>query len=443
MFTAARTRTWALLAAVVLVLSLLTGAGLTHSTPAKAATVPTATLGILPTSGLNGVPDNQKPNVENTYLQFDPSSNNFPTSFVNGANAAGATPFIELEPWEVTSQDSCPSNPQFPSMTTIAANGTAVKNYLNNFGTAIKNSGHPVILTFAHEFNIGGQYPWSESDCEGTTPAQWVAAWDVVHADVDATAGGNAFFMWAPNVFAGGSNQHVAPYWPGASEVDMVGVDGYPGFVENGTGFSNTFQTTFGETFSEIKALTSLPVFVSETNLQDLGAGGFDSITKFMNDLFADNGTGILEFEDGLPPMTNAQWSELDTVLAAHAGSTPPPTPTPTPTTPTPTPTPTTPTPTPTPTCTAGVPTVVPPSITTTVRGSFVQIGWGSVAGASTYEVHINLPDNVLYKDVKNPGNSVTFSPVPTTGTYHFGIRAMNCAGNGPWSPNLSFKVLT
>lgn len=35
-------------------------------------------------------------------------------------------------------------------------------------------------------------------------------------------------FMWAPNAYTGGTTIEPTPYWPGASEVDMVGVDGYP-----------------------------------------------------------------------------------------------------------------------------------------------------------------------------------------------------------------------
>jgi len=49
-----------------------------------------------------------------------------------------------------------------------------------------------------------------------------------------------------------------------------------------------------------------------------LGSGGFESISGFIKDLFADGGSGVLEFEEGgLPSMSSAQWSELDTALAA------------------------------------------------------------------------------------------------------------------------------
>jgi hypothetical protein len=35
-----------------------------------------------------------------------------------------------------------------------------------------------------------------------------------------------------------------------------------------------------------------------------------------MSDLFSDGGDGILQFQDGTPALTSAQWSELDAALA-------------------------------------------------------------------------------------------------------------------------------
>jgi hypothetical protein len=86
-----------------------------------------------------------------------------------------------------------------------------------------------------------------------------------------------------------------------------------------------TFSGYFGNTFGEIHKLTSLPIFISETNLASLGSSGYESITSFMKDLFADGGSGVLEWEDGSQHMSAAQWSELDAALANAPGGTPPP----------------------------------------------------------------------------------------------------------------------
>ena len=149
----------------------------------------------------------QHPNVANTYLLW---GNSFPTSFADQARSAGATPFVEIEPWINTQGDDTCSG-SGPTMTTIGANGLAISGYLAAFGSAIAAFGHPVILTFAREFNIAGQYPWAQGDCEGTTPAQWIKAWDTVRSDIDATAHGLAHFMWAPNADTGGTTIDPTP----------------------------------------------------------------------------------------------------------------------------------------------------------------------------------------------------------------------------------------
>ena len=49
---------------------------------------------------------------------------------------------------------------------------------------------------------------------------------------------------------------------------------------------------------------------------QDCNGGGYQTITGFIADLFADGGDGILQFQDGTPALTSAQWTELDRALA-------------------------------------------------------------------------------------------------------------------------------
>jgi hypothetical protein len=317
--------------AALLAACALTALGLAvaHTGVAHAASSPPATtLGIFISAedgGSYSTIQGQHPNVANTYEYWGSS---FPTSFADAAESAGATPFVELEPWQGVVDDgqhgnACDYSSNFPAMTTIGANGSAISSYLDSLGSAIASFGHPVILTFAHEFNIGGQYPWSEGDCEGTTAAQWIQAWDTVRSDVDSTANGLAYFMWVPGAATetGGTDTtyNPTPYWPGSSNVDMVGVDGYPTTQYSASG--GTFDGMFGLVFSQIQALSSLPIFVAETNLAPLDGSGYETISNFISDLCSDGGDGVLEWEDdGAPSMTSTQWTELDNALASDCG---------------------------------------------------------------------------------------------------------------------------
>lgn len=296
-----------------------TGAnGLAHSSIGHATTraaPPATTLGTwigAEESGAYSTIPGQHPNVANIYLFW---GRDFPTSFADKAQSAGATPFVEIEPWQgvwAGKPGDCAYSPDFPAITTIGANGRAITSYLKALGSAIATFGHPVILTFARQFNISGQYPWSQGDCEHTTPAQWKKAWEVVRSDITSTAAGLAYFMWAPSVDTGGTSIDPTPYWPGTPEVDMVGVEG---FLDTTWGERlGTFSGMFGPTFQQIHAVTKLPIFIAETDLAPLDGPGYESLPGFIADLCASGGDGVLQFQEE-NNLSSKQWTELDNAL--------------------------------------------------------------------------------------------------------------------------------
>ena len=322
-----RPKAWkirAVTATALAALGLVAGPAAGHAQAQEAP--PATTLGIYLTAengGTYSTIPGQTPNVANTYQYW---GNDFPTTFATEAESQGATPFVEIEPWQGVvygKPGACSYASDFPAMTTIGANGSAISGYLNAYGSEIAAFGHPVIITFAHEFNISQQYPWAQGDCENTTPAQWIKAWDTVRSDIDATAGGLASFMWAPGADTGGTNQNPTAYWPGASQVDMIGVDGYPGTE---WGPFTSFSALFGPVFNEIHALSSLPIYISETDLAPLDGSGYESLPDFISDLCSNGGDGVLQYQDGLPALSSTQWTELDNALASDcSGSSTPP----------------------------------------------------------------------------------------------------------------------
>jgi transcriptional regulator with XRE-family HTH domain len=289
--------------------------------PARSPRPPTL-LGIFVSGEDNGdysTIAGQRPNIANYYLGWGDS---FPVDFADQAQSAGATVFVEIEPWQEVwagQRGECSYTANFPAMTAIGANGSEIKSYLEAFGSEIASFGHPVILTFAREFNHSGQYPWAQGDCEGTTPEQWIKAWKVVRSDIDATARGLARFMWAPSPDDGGTSIDPSPYWPGSSQVDMVGVEGFP---DKRWGYQlGTFSGLFGKVFNEIHAKTSLPIFIAETDLAHLDSTGYQSITGFIRDLCSHGGDGVLQLQDGKAiPLSGTQWTELDNALTTYCG---------------------------------------------------------------------------------------------------------------------------
>jgi hypothetical protein len=329
-------KSWAALAAAAVVagsLVVTAGAAQAGSNPSAPPSLTLGTYQSAEDSSPNFIPisGSGHPNVANTYLSWGQA---LPTTFMNSAYSQGATPFIEIEPWQ-----QGPSWNGVPSLPAIAANGdagdtncsldmstyaTSCATWLADLGQAIASFGHPVVLTFAHEFNVSGQYPWSTGDTgscgsSSCTPSQWIAAWDEVQSIIDANAGGNAFWLWAPNADTGGSTTDPSPWWPGSSHVDIAAVDGYPA-TQYGSQFGS-FSGVFGKTFSEIRNLGYTGgIFISETDLAPLDGSGYETIPQFISDLCTAGGTGFLEWEDGSAAMTAAQWGEANTALASDCG---------------------------------------------------------------------------------------------------------------------------
>jgi hypothetical protein len=311
-----RTRVFlAILGAASAALGLALTLGLPAAAVARSA--PKATLGIwisAEDSGKYSTVPGQHPNIANYYLAWGQA---FPKAFISAAHRRGATPYIELEPWHAG-----PSWNKTPSMVAIGHNRSAdcgsrgtssCLPWLDSLGRDVRAFGHPVIFTFAHEFNVSGQYPWSVGDSEHTTPAQWIRAWDTVQADVNNHGGSrDAWWMWVPNADTGGTTKPFKAWWPGRKHVGMVGLDGYP---QPQYGL-NTFKELFGRSFTEMKALTRLKIFIAETDLApETGTKGTQTVTQFVRSALKDGATGLLQFQDGSAPLSKKQWSELDSVL--------------------------------------------------------------------------------------------------------------------------------
>jgi Glycosyl hydrolase family 26 len=223
----------------------------------------------------------------------------FQSGFAALALSHGATVFVEMEPWNGP-------NGSVPSMIDIAAGKHDT--YLIGFAQAVKAFGHPVMVTFAHEMN-GNWYPWGR---QAITPAQWQAAWKHVVTVMRAVTPLIAW-VWAPNVNPG--QTAASAYWPGDAFADLVGIDGYL----NGTG--QTFGGVFGSTLTDVRAVTSRPIWVAETGIQPADGSRAARITKFAADARAAGLTGFMHFNQYAYALSAAEIAVLGQAVAAWEGA--------------------------------------------------------------------------------------------------------------------------
>ncbi|KAF5879177.1 putative glycoside hydrolase family 26 protein [Botrytis fragariae] len=113
--------------------------------------------------------------------------------------------------------------------------------------------GVEVWLRFGHEMN----YYVTDGIYHGTA-AEFVTAWKNIHAAVSSNP--KIKMYWSPNVDT--SSAPVAPYWPGASYVDVVGVDCYP---TSSPLSSSAFSGCYDNFYKTYSAAYNIPFAIGET----------------------------------------------------------------------------------------------------------------------------------------------------------------------------------
>jgi hypothetical protein len=180
----------------------------------------------------------KQPNMLKYYAAW---GDEFDAQGVRNAQAVGALPVMEWEPFE-------------PSMADIAKG--ASDDYVRKVATAVRALNLPVAISFGHEMN-GNWYPWGT---KATAPADFVRAWQRTHdifLDVGATT---AIWVWTPNVINPVRGVPLQPLYPGDSYVDWVGMVGY--YTDNG---ARSFSTLFGPTRHAVREFTGKPFLILET----------------------------------------------------------------------------------------------------------------------------------------------------------------------------------
>jgi mannan endo-1,4-beta-mannosidase len=182
----------------------------------------------------------------------------FPASFARTAASHGAVPLVQINPYGVS----------LPAI--VSGQYDA---YLSSYAQAVRAYRGPVILSFGHEMN-GHWYPWGYTR---TSPAVFVSAWRHI---VDLFRGmgvRNVTWLWTVNIIdTDGGIPPPGAWWPGASYVTWIGIDGYYHSP------SLTFSSLFGPTIAAVREISGAPILIAET----AAPSGADQPAKIA-DLFA------------------------------------------------------------------------------------------------------------------------------------------------------------
>ena len=191
----------------------------------------------------------------------------FAAAFAAAAAQHGAAPLVQI-------------NPAHVQLTAITAG--RYDGYLRRFADAVRAYRHRVIIGFGHEPN-GYWFSWGYSHA---TAASFVAAWRHIVNVFRARGASNVTWLWTINIVdTQGGIEPPAPWWPGSSYVNWVGIDGY--YYKP----SWSFAPLFGPTIKAVRALTRDPILISET-----AAGNAVQPTKITNLFAGTRAYGLLGF---------------------------------------------------------------------------------------------------------------------------------------------------
>jgi mannan endo-1,4-beta-mannosidase len=163
----------------------------------------------------------------------------FALTFADDASTAGATPLVQIDPGGV-------------SLTAIARGKYDF--YLRTYADEVALYKRPVIIGFGHEMNA----PWYSWGYGKASPSSFVLAWRHIVRVFRSQNADNVTWLWTISR-ASTVTGIIRDWWPGASYVTWIGVDGY--YVSP----NSTFKSVFAQTIAAVRKITEDPVLLSET----------------------------------------------------------------------------------------------------------------------------------------------------------------------------------
>lgn len=217
----------------------------------------------------------------------------FKSGFAATVHDHGAIPFVQIDPTGA-------------SVAGIAAGD--YDDYLRSYAEAVRDFGLPVVIGFGHEMNA----PWYSWGYGHVPPATFVAAWRHLVTVFRGMGADNVTWLWTVQVNGRGIGP-IGPWWPGSRYVSWVGLDGF--YYST----SDTFNSVFGRTLDDVRAITNRPVLLSETAVGP-AADQFGNILRLFQGVADHRTLGLVWFDiaqhDGL---YHQDWRVEDSALAQDA----------------------------------------------------------------------------------------------------------------------------
>lgn len=192
---------------------------------------------------------------------------------IQEAQRLGLVPLITWEPWQLPADIGSHKHPAAQPAFALACilNG-AYDLYIDEWAQALAACQAPLWLRPLHEMN-GNWYPWGGT-VNGNTPHLFRAVWQYLRRRFAAAGAQNVSWVWCPYVQSvpDTPDNALERYFPGADQVDWLGLDGYNWGTSQIWSHWQSFAELFGEAYQRLLALApEKPVMIAELGCAETG----------------------------------------------------------------------------------------------------------------------------------------------------------------------------
>lgn len=226
----------------------------------------------------------------------DWANSEFDADLFRAVAARDMLPVLSWEPWDYTEEpvidERRGDQPRFRLSRILDGEFDP---FIERWAQGIAELDFPIGLRFAHEMN-GWWYPWA-ADANENEPEEYVAVWRHVHGIFEEAGADDVIWIWSPNIVYEGSVP-LDQLYPGDAYVGWLGVVGYLGYPDEPVDDMETFDEIFGETLDQLRALSDLPIVITEVGASPRGGHKARWIEHFVEQVQrADDIRGFIWFE--------------------------------------------------------------------------------------------------------------------------------------------------
>jgi beta-mannanase len=189
------------------------------------------------------------------------------------AHRRGLLPLITWEPWKLPEDLAAGSPPEAQPDFSLAKIASGLyEDYVRSWARALAAVGKTVFLRPMHEMN-GNWYPWGGA-VNGNDPYAFRQAWVYMRKIYREEGSNNVVWVWCPYVQSVPEipGNALEAYFPGASEVDWLALDGYNWGTSQPWSRWQTFTEIFGEAYARLRTLVpDKPMMIAEVGCTEQG----------------------------------------------------------------------------------------------------------------------------------------------------------------------------